>query len=142
MEFPIRYVIDGRTGMRTASADDLSVGGLRLLGDEDITHETIVDFRFTLPNDAIASVYLEKEVEERTVFGRRMKRVKVPPTKFEPMEMAGKVVIARFNVRSLKFAHGVRFLDVDRRTEEELQRFVHLYQLKQLRERAERQSYA
>jgi c-di-GMP-binding flagellar brake protein YcgR len=134
------YNVDGREGTRNASANDLSVGGLRLLGDEDFTKETIIDFRFTLPTSAVANVYLEKEVQDRTPFGLRTRRVKVPPSAFEPIEIAGKIVIAFYNLRTQKFAHGVRFLHVPQRVEDEIQRFIHLYQLKQLRDRADRAS--
>jgi c-di-GMP-binding flagellar brake protein YcgR len=140
IEFPIVYIVDGREGTRTASANDLSVGGLRLLGDEDFTKETVIDFRFTLPTADVANVYIEKEVTERTAFGDRKRRVKAPPTPFEPLDIAGKIVIAFYNLRTQRFAHGVRFLSLSKRTEDEIQRFIHLYQLKQLRERAEREN--
>jgi c-di-GMP-binding flagellar brake protein YcgR len=139
IEFPIIYVVDGREGTRTASANDLSVGGLRLLGDEDFTKETVIDFRFTLPNAEVADVLIEKEITERSAFGERKRRVKSPPTKFEQMNIAGKIVIAFYNLDTKRFAHGVRFLNLARKTEDEIQRFIHLYQLKQLRERAERE---
>jgi c-di-GMP-binding flagellar brake protein YcgR len=138
IEFPVVYVVDGREGTRRATANDLSVGGLRLLGDEDFTKDTVIDFRLTLPNSAVAGVYLEKEVTERTAFGPQKKRVKVPPTPFEPMDMAGKIVIAFYNTRTNRFAHGVRFLHVPQKIEDEIQRFIHLYQLKQLRDRADK----
>jgi c-di-GMP-binding flagellar brake protein YcgR len=142
IEFPIVYIVDGREGTRTASANDLSVGGLRLLGDEDFTKETLIDFRFTLPNAEIANVQIEKEITERTAFGERKRRVKQPPTPFEQMDIAGKIVIAFYNLRTQRFAHGVRFLNLPRQMEDEIQRFIHLYQLKQLRERAEREAQA
>jgi c-di-GMP-binding flagellar brake protein YcgR len=138
IEFPIVYIVDGREGTRTASANDLSVGGLRLLGDEDFTKETVIDFRFTLPTSEVANVFIEKEVTERTAFGERKRRVKQPPTPFEPLDIAGKIVIAFYNLETQRFAHGVRFLHLPQRTEDEIQRFIHLWQLKQLRERAER----
>jgi c-di-GMP-binding flagellar brake protein YcgR len=64
--------------------------------------------------------------------------VKTRPTPFEPLAIAGKIVIAFYNLSTKRFAHGVRFLNLSKRTEDEIQRFIHLYQLKQLRERAER----
>ena len=140
IEFPIVYIVDGREGTRTASANDLSVGGLRLLGDEDFTKETIIDFRFTLPTNEVADVFIEKEVTERTAFGERKRRVKTPPTRFEELHISGKIVIAFYNLETRRFAHGVRFLNLARKTEDEIQRFIHLYQLKQLRERAEKES--
>ena len=138
IEFPIVYIVDGREGTRTASANDLSVGGLRLLGDEDFTKDTVIDFRFTLPIAEVKDVFLEKEVTERTAFGERKRRVKSAPTPFEQFDLAGKIVIAFYNLHTQRFAHGVRFLNLPQRTEDEIQRFIHLYQLKQLRERAER----
>ncbi|HEY5349038.1 MAG TPA: PilZ domain-containing protein [Candidatus Lustribacter sp.] len=138
IEFPIVYVVDGRAGTRTASANDLSVGGLRLLGDEDFTKETTIDFRFTLPTAEVANVYIEKEITERTALGERKRRTKTRPTPFEPLDIGGKIVIAFYNLNTKRFAHGVRFLNLSKRTEDEIQRFIHLYQLKQLRERAER----
>jgi c-di-GMP-binding flagellar brake protein YcgR len=85
-------------------------------------------------------VQIEKEVTERTAFGERKRRIKTPPTPFEQMEIAGKIVIAFYNLRTQRFAHGVRFLNLPRQMEDEIQRFIHLYQLKQLRERAEREA--
>jgi c-di-GMP-binding flagellar brake protein YcgR len=140
IEFPIVYIVDGREGTRTASANDLSVGGLRLLGDEDFTKETVIDFRIKLPNEEVSDVLIEKEITERSAFGDRKKRVKLPPTPFEEMDIAGKIVIAFYNLDTKRFAHGVRFLHLPQRTEDEIQRFIHLYQLKQLRERAERET--
>jgi c-di-GMP-binding flagellar brake protein YcgR len=140
IEFPIVYVVDGREGTRAASANDLSVGGLRLLGDEDFTKETVIDFRIKLPTEEVADVLIEKEVIERSAFGDKKKRVKSPPTPFEEMDIAGKIVIAFYNLETKRFAHGVRFLHLPQRTEDEIQRFIHLYQLKQLRERAERET--
>jgi c-di-GMP-binding flagellar brake protein YcgR len=138
VEFPVVYNVNGRPGTRSASANDLSVGGLRLLGDEDFTKETIIDFRFTLPTQDVKDVYIEKEIQERTPLGTRTRRVKQPPTPFEPIEISGKIVIAFYNLRTMRFAHGVRFLGIHPKIEDEIQRFIHLYQLKQLRERAER----
>jgi c-di-GMP-binding flagellar brake protein YcgR len=140
IEFPILYIVDGREGTRTATANDLSVGGLRLLGDEDFTKETVIDFRITLPTEEVANVLIEKEVTERTPAGERKKRVKTAPTPFEQLQIAGKIVIAFYNLDTRRFAHGVRFLNLQQRAEDEIQRFIHLYQLKQLRERAERET--
>ena len=136
-EFPVVYVVDGRPGTRTAVAGDLSAGGLRLVGDEDFPDETTVDFRFALPNHLIAGVELEREVEELKGGRRITRRVMVPPEPFGEMAIRGKTVITFFNVRRRAFAHGVQFLDVDERTREEIQRFIHVWQIRQLRERAQ-----
>ena len=135
-EFPIVYVVEGRPGTRTAIANDLSAGGLRLVGDEDFPNDTIVDFRFTLPNDQIRGIEIEKVVEEFKRGVRTKKRIMVPVEPFGEMKIRGKIVITFLNVRRHKFAHGVQFVDLDEKTSEEIQRFIHVWQIRMLRERA------
>lgn len=136
VEFPVVYVVQGRDGSRTAVANDLSAGGLRLIGDEDLPNESVVELRFTLPNELIQSVHVEKEVFTTTPRGKTKKKVMVPPDPFRQMSVHAKSVIAFLNVRRRKFAHGVQFVDIDERTQEEIQRFIHVWQIRQLRERA------
>ena len=136
VEFPIVYTVEGRAGTRSALANDLSAGGLRLVGDEDFPNDSVVDFRFTLPNDQLAGIELEKEVEEVKRGVRVKKRIMVPVEPFHPMKLRGKTVITFLNVRRRKLMHGVQFFDLDDRTREELQRFIHVWQIRQLRERA------
>jgi c-di-GMP-binding flagellar brake protein YcgR len=136
VEFPMLYVVEGRTGMRTAVANDLSAGGLRLVGDEDLAHDAFIDLRFTLPNDLIRGVQIEKEIVETTKAGKVKRKIMVPPEPFREMEIRGKIVIAFFNAKRRKFAHGVQFVDIEDRTREEVQRFIHVWQIRLLRERA------
>jgi c-di-GMP-binding flagellar brake protein YcgR len=135
VEFGVLYDIAGREGVRTALAHDLSAGGLRLLGDEDLPNETLIELRFTLPNELVRGVQLEKEIVETTARGKTKKKVMVPPEPFREMTLPGKVVIAFLNVRRRKFAHGVQFTDIDERSREEIQRFIHVWQIRLLRER-------
>ena len=132
------YTVDGRAGTRGAAANDLSAGGLRLMGDEDLINGSVVNFRFTLPNELVKAVQVEKEIEEKTPFGVRKRKIMVPPAPFEPMTIRSKVVIAFLNVKRRKFAHGVQFMEIDDRSREEIQRFIHIWQIRQLRERAAR----
>jgi c-di-GMP-binding flagellar brake protein YcgR len=136
VEFPTLYVVEGRTGTRTAVANDLSTGGLRLIGDEDFAGDSTLEIRFTLPNDLVRSVQLEKEIVDTTRRGRSKKKIMVPPEPFRAMTLRGKVVIAFFNVKRRKFAHGIQFIDIDDRSREELQRFIHVWQIRLLRDRA------
>lgn len=138
VEFPVLYVVEGRAGTRAATANDLSAGGMRLMGDEDFINGSILDFRFTLPNDLIRSVQVEKEIDEKSPFGNRKKRILVPPPPFEPMNIRAKVVIAFLNLKRKKFAHGIQFVDADDRFHDEIARFIHLWQLRLIRMRAER----
>lgn len=136
VEFPVVYTLARRDGSRNAVANDLSAGGLRLVGDEDFPNESLLTVRFTLPNELIRGVQLEKEIVEMTARGRVTRKIMVPPEPFREMELQGKVVIAFLNVRRRKFLHGVQFLEVEERTKEELQRFIHVWQIRLLRERA------
>ncbi|MBV8299355.1 MAG: PilZ domain-containing protein [Candidatus Eremiobacteraeota bacterium] len=136
VEFPVVYAVEGRTGSRTAVANDLSAGGLRLIGDEDLPNETVVELRFTLPNDLIQSVHVEKEIFTNTPRGKTKRKVMVPPDPFRPMSVHAKSVIAFLNLHRRKLAHGLQFVDIDERTQEEIQRFIHVWQIRQLRERA------
>jgi len=136
VEFPVVYSVVGRNGSRAAVASDLSAGGLRLIGDEDFIEQTPIELRFTLPNELITSVHVEKEVPVTTSRGRTTKKVMVPPEPFGEMTVRAKVVIYYFNLRRRKFAHGVVFVDTPERTQEEIQRFIHIWQLRLIRERA------
>jgi len=136
VEFPLLYVLDGRAGMRSAIASGLSANGLRIVGDEDLPEDSLLDLTFTLPNDLIHSVHVEKEVVSVTPRGRTTKKVMSPPEPFAEMRVHAKVVIAYFNTRRRKFAHGVQFAEIDERTQEEIQRFIHIWQLRIIRERA------
>jgi c-di-GMP-binding flagellar brake protein YcgR len=136
IEFPIVYALEGRAGTRSALANDLSAGGMRLIGDEDFAEDALIDIRFTLPNDLIRGVHIEREIVQRTLRGPVKKKIMVPPDPFAEISLRGKVVIALPNVRRHKFAHGIQFIEVEEKTQEELQRFVHVWQIRQLRERA------
>ena len=136
VEFPVVYVVEGRPGPRTAVATDLSAASLRLVGDEDLGTQTLVDLRFTLPNHLVHDVHVEKEIVEATSRGRMQKKVMVPPEPFAEMTVHAKVVTAFLRVRRRKLAHGLQFVDLAEQTAEELQRFIHVWQIRQLRERA------
>lgn len=145
VEFNVDYVLEGRAGTRVATAEDLSAGGLRLMGDEDFLDGSVIELRFTLPNDLIRSVLVEKEIEDTTKRPKPgekppKKKVMVPPDPFDPMKVRAKIVIAFLNVRRRKFAHGIQFLDIDERNADEVQRFIHIWQIRQLRERAQREN--
>ena len=135
VEFDVAYTLHGRRGRRTAKANDLSAGGLRLLCDEDFLRGALLDLEFTLPDDFLENMTVEKEVYEQSPFGLRPETVKVKPPGFAAVTTGGKVLISFFHVGARKFAHGLAFSEIDPRTQEELQRFIHLWQLNYLRTR-------
>ena len=133
--FDVVYTLDGRRGRRNAVANDLSAGGLRLTCDEDFLKNSVLLLEFKLPDEFLASMTVEKELYEQSPFGLRPETVKVAPHGFAPMSVHAKVLATFFNMDNKKFAHGVAFSDIDNKTQDELQRFIHLWQLNYLRTR-------
>lgn len=59
----------------------------------------------------------------------------VPPEPFGEIVLQGRVV-ALFDRTRVAFVHGVRFENLSDRDAAELERFIHLWQVRQLRARA------
>jgi hypothetical protein len=137
VEFDVMYTLRERPGRRHGRANDLSAGGLRLSTDEDLLKGSILDLEFRLPDDFLAELSIEKEVFEQTPFGLRPETVKTTPPPFEPMRTSAVVLSTFYLPASKQLAHGMKFIDLEGETKEELQRFIHLWQLHQIRLRAE-----
>ena len=133
--FDVLYALEGRRGRRRAVANDLSAGGLRLATDEDFMPGSVLTLDFHLPDEFLEAMVVEKEVYEQTPFGLRPETIKVSPPGFEPIHVEAKVLMPFFDRDERAFAYGVHFLDLDRKVEEELQRFMHLWQINYLRVR-------
>jgi hypothetical protein len=65
-----------------------------------------------------------------------VRKIKVPPEPFTETSVRAKIVMAAWSLHRRKFSHGVRFICTDEETQEEIQRFIHVWQIRQLRERA------
>ena len=131
------YTLRGRTGRRHGRANDLSAGGLRLSTDEDFIKGSILELDFTLPDEFISELTIEKEVFTQTPFGLRPETVKSAPPPFAAMHMSATVLSTFYVPATKQLAHGTKFIDVPAETQEELSRFIHLWQLHQIRLRAE-----
>ena len=135
VEFDVIYTLEGRVGRRTARANDLSAGGLRLATDEDLVRGCVLDVDFHLPDEFLAEMTIEKEVYEQTPFGLRPQTVRVQPPGFKPMHMRAAVLMPFFDPAEKKFAYGMKFVNTPEDVQEELQRFIHLWQIHYLRTR-------
>lgn len=135
VEFEVSYTLDGRPGRRRARANDLSAGGLRLATDEDLVRGSTLDLEFHLPDEFLSEMTIEKEVFEQTPFGLRPQTVKVQPPGFKPMRMRATVLMPFFDRIEKKFAYGTKFGATENEMQEELQRFIHLWQIHYLRMR-------
>jgi len=137
VEFDLMYELRGRNGRRHGRATDLSAGGLRLSTDEDLIKGSILDLDFKLPDEFIDELTVEKEVFKQTPFGLRPESVKAAPAPFTPMHVSATVLSTFYIPSTRQLAVGLKFVDIDPETQEELQRFIHLWQLHQIRLRAE-----
>lgn len=135
VEFPVFYTLVGRRGRRSATANDLSAGGLRLLADEDFFKGSMCSLQFRVPDDFLSTMTIDKEIYEETPFGKRAKSAKVHPPPFEEFKLDAKILVPFFDLRRRRFAYGISFVDVETSVTEELQRFIHLWQLNQIRTR-------
>lgn len=135
VEFPVFYTLGGRRGRRSATANDLSAGGLRVLSDEDFLKDSVLSLQFRVPDDFLATMTIDKEAYEDTPFGKRAKSAKVQPPPFEEFKINAKVLVTFFDLKRRRFAYGMSFIDLDEAVTEELQRFIHLWQLNQIRQR-------
>jgi len=137
VEFDVLYALGDRSGRRHGVANDLSAGGLRLSSDEDFLKGSMLELDFTLPDAFISELTIEKEVFKQTPFGLRPETVKTAPAPFSPMRMQATVLSTFYLPATKTLAHGLKFVDPDPETKEELQRFIHLWQLHQIRLRNE-----
>ncbi len=135
VEFDVIYTLDAREGRRKARATDLSSGGLRISTDEDFVRNSLLDLDFNLPEDFLSEMTIEKEVYEQTPFGLRPEMVRVQPPGFRTMRMRGHTLMAFFDRDMKRFAYGVKFADIPQEMQEELSRFIHLWQIHYLRTR-------
>lgn len=133
VEFPVFYTLSGRRGRRSATANDLSAGGLRLIADEDFIKGSTLLLQFKVPDDFLANMTIDKEGYEDTPFGKRPKASKSHPPPFGEFKVNAKALVTFFDLRRRKFAFGIAFDHIDVSVTEELQRFIHLWQLNQLR---------
>ena len=137
VQFDVFYALKGRNGRRFAKANDLSAGGLRLICDEDMLKHSHLELDFRLPDDFLEGLIVEKEVFEQTPFGLRPTKIKEQAPGFEPMTLKAQLLSTFYDTNKRQLAHGIKFEDVPEEIKEELARFVHLWQMHQIRLRAE-----
>ena len=91
VEFPVRFRM-GTRGSQAAEANDISMGGLRLLTKTEIPIGTVVEVRFKLPDSFLHAYPPAGERTEISPFGQRT--VKIPDNRrpFEEMTIKGRVV--------------------------------------------------
>lgn len=135
VRFPVTIKLKGKANELAGSAQDLSIGGLLLVSPEKLEEGSEADVQFTMPVEAVDLGGDQRDVVERTPFGERKSKTLVPVRPFEPVSAKIKV-IKRAGATSGGTAYGTSFMDLAPFTGEEIARFVHAYQLTQLRRAA------
>lgn len=110
---------------------DISAGGMHLVTDRQLAVGTTIELKFTLPSRFLEAFARDVKVNEVSPFGDRVRKVRKTIRPFEAMELTGTVV--RSAALGEEFANGIRFTGIERRTEEEIQRFNHYWQLSEVR---------
>ena len=138
VKFPvgIQINIKGRIVDVVGMANDLSIGGILLISPETIAEGSEVGLNFTLPVEAVDLGGEQREVVERGPFGERKAKKLVPVRAFEPVDCKAKI-IKRVGASPEGTAYGTCFSDLSAFMREEIARFVHAYQLTQLRRSAD-----
>ncbi|MBV8601189.1 MAG: PilZ domain-containing protein [Candidatus Eremiobacteraeota bacterium] len=139
---PVKFAVSirinkmGHISEIVGMAHDLSIGGLLLVSPETLLEGSEIGVNFVLPVEAVDLGGEQREVIEKGPFGDRKAKKLVPVKPFEPVDTKAKVV-KRVGASPEGTAYGTCFIDLSAFMREEIARFVHAYQLTQLRKAAD-----
>ena len=133
VQFPVgvKTVRKGKAVTLEAEARDLSLGGMLLLIEDEVDEGTELELSFTLPADTQAVE--TKEVIEMTPFGERRVKKSAPKRHLEQLFVKARVLKKTGHARNGSPLFGVEFVEVPGFLTDEIARWIHAHQLKQLR---------
>lgn len=133
VQFPVgvKTVRKGKAVTLEAEARDLSLGGMLLLIEEDVDEGTELELSFSLPADG--PEIETKEVIEMTPFGERRIKKSAPKRHLDQLFVKARVLKKTGTARNGSPLFGVEFVDVPGFLSDEIARWIHAHQLKQLR---------
>jgi c-di-GMP-binding flagellar brake protein YcgR len=136
LRFPVhvRARKEGRSLSVRADAHDVSTGGMLVALPGAYDDGTELQVTFTLPLHVVDHGGDETVTVEQTPFGPRRVKKTLPVRPFEQIEAKAHIVHKRGAESSPLY--GVTFADFSPFLQEEIARFVHAYQLTQLRKSA------
>jgi len=134
VQFPVgaRVLRKGKMVALEAEARDLSLGGMLLLLEEDVDEGTELELSFSLPADADQAENV-KEIVEMTPFGERRIKKSSPKRRVEQLFVKARVLKKAGHARNGSPLFGVEFVEVPGFLTDEIARWIHAHQLKQLR---------
>lgn len=140
LHISVRVNKDGRWLSVRGEAQDISSGGMLVAFPGDYADGTELQVSFTLPLGAVDMGGEEKEELEQTPFGPRRVKKLSPVRPFDPIDAKAHVVKKTGGAKNGVPLYGVGFDDLSPFLKEEIARFVHAFQLTQLRKAAATQA--
>jgi c-di-GMP-binding flagellar brake protein YcgR len=135
VKFPVSFKSKEKMHEVVAMAGDLSIGGVLLITPEPVTEGSEIELDFVMPVEAVDLGGEQREVLEQGPFGQRKVKKLIPVRPFEPVHAKAKV-LKRVGAMPEGTAYGTSFVDLSAFMGEEIARFVHAFQLTQLRRAA------
>ncbi len=135
VKFPVSFKSKEKMHEVVALAADLSVGGILLVSPEPLSEGSEIELDFVMPVEAVDLGGDQREVIEHGPFGQRKVKKLIPVRPFEPVHARAKV-LKRVGASPEGTAYGTAFIDLSAFMGEEVARFVHAFQLTQLRRAA------
>jgi len=135
VQFPVELKLPKRNRIATVlgEARDLSIGGMLLQLADDVEEGTEIEIAFTLPFEPAADRE-QKEVVEITPFGeRRVKKSVTKERRIERLHTKARVLKSLGNTRNGAPLYGIGFVEMPSYLTEEIARWIHAHQLKNLR---------
>jgi hypothetical protein len=127
-EFPISYRT-AKEPHRSAKAGDVSTGGLSMTCSHALLDAEMVELRFTLPSDVLDVHPEQTAILDITTRAVRRERADLRRP-FEEMTVYARIVSHRA-IAGGHYGYGVKFVNLDRSTRDELARYVHAVDLAQ-----------
>lgn len=135
VKFPISFKPADKMNEIVGMAADLSIGGILLISPEPLKEGSEVEVDFVMPVEAVDLGGEQREVVEQGPFGQRKVKKLIPVRPFEPVHTKAKV-LKRVGASPEGTAYGASFVGLSAFMGEEIARFVHAFQLTQLRRAA------
>jgi len=139
-QITMRVSKEGRWLPVRGEAQDISTGGMLAAFPGDYEEGTELQMTFTLPLGAVDMGGEEREEVEQTPFGPRRVKKLSPVRPFDPIEAKAHIVKKTGGARNGVPLYGVGFDELSPFLKEEIARFVHSFQLTQLRKAAATQA--
>ena len=136
IKFPVVYKDTEKMRDVAGICADLSIGGMLLILPESLNEGIEITLEFILPLESVDLGGEQREVVEQTPFGPRKVKKMVPVKPFEPVTTKAKIT-KRLGGMPEGTAYGVSFVSLPAFTAEEIARFVHAFQLTQVRKVAD-----